>query len=46
MAFSENLRGELEANPAIEILGPARELTYDAQGDLPDWLAESDSLHE
>ena len=39
MAFTENLRGELEANPAIEVLGPARELEFDTQGNLADWLA-------
>ena len=43
MAFTENLRGELEANPAVEILGPARELEFDARGDLLDWLAEEEA---
>jgi len=41
MAFTENLRPELEANPQIEILGPARELEYDEKGNLLDWLAAS-----
>ena len=45
MAFSEGLRGQLEANPAIEILGPARSICYDNQGNLPEWLAEQESLH-
>jgi hypothetical protein len=38
MAFTENLRAELEANPQIELLGPARELEYDEQGNLVNWL--------
>jgi hypothetical protein len=39
MALTENLRGELEQRPGIEIEGPARELAFDARGDLVDWLA-------
>jgi hypothetical protein len=39
MALTENLRGELEQRPGIEIEGPARELAFDAKGDLVDWLA-------
>jgi hypothetical protein len=38
-AFSANLKGELEQNPRIEILGGARPLEFDARGDLVDWLA-------
>ena len=34
LALSENLRSEIEANPALEILGPARELEFDAGGNL------------
>lgn len=41
MAFTENLRAELEANPQIEILGPARELEYDEKGNLVNWLEGS-----
>jgi hypothetical protein len=43
-AFTENLRPELEANPNIEILGPAKPLEYDANGDLVNWL-ESGGSH-
>lgn len=39
MAFSENLRTELEQNPMVEILGPAKELEYDGKGNLINWLA-------
>lgn len=38
MAFTANLRNELEQNPRIEILGEARALEFDARGDLVDWL--------
>jgi hypothetical protein len=34
MALSENLRAEIEANPALEIAGPAFPLEYDTQGNL------------
>lgn len=40
MAFSENLREEIVANPALEILGPARPLEFDERGDLVNWLEE------
>lgn len=40
MAMTENLRPAIEANPNLEILGAARELEFDAQGNLRDWLAE------
>lgn len=39
MAFSANLRAELEANPMVEILGPAKALEFDRDGQLLDWLA-------
>ncbi|MGJ5818199.1 hypothetical protein [Paludibaculum fermentans] len=39
MAFSENLRAELEANPMVEILDQPKALEYDAKGDLVNWLA-------
>jgi len=39
MAFSENLRQELEGNGSLEILGPARELVYGDGGDLEEWLS-------
>lgn len=35
MMLSDNLRGEIEANPELEILGPARELGFDHDGNLP-----------
>jgi hypothetical protein len=38
-AFTSNLRGELEQNPRIEILGDARLLEFDGRGELIDWLA-------
>jgi hypothetical protein len=38
MACTANLRGELETNPRIEILGEARALEFDERGDLVDWL--------
>ncbi len=38
MAFSENLREELEASERIEVLGSARSLEFDARGDLVGWL--------
>jgi hypothetical protein len=43
-AFTENLRTELESNPQIEILGPARPLEFDANGDLVNWL-ETGATH-
>ena len=42
LAASENLRGEIESRPGIEIVGEARELEFDAKGDLVDWLAKPD----
>jgi hypothetical protein len=38
MAFSENLRAELEASGRIEVVGSARRLEFDPRGDLVDWL--------
>jgi hypothetical protein len=35
LALSENLRHEIESNPAIEILGPAMQLPFDREGNLP-----------
>lgn len=45
MAFSANLRDELERNPRIEILGEARPLEFDERGDLVDWLAAPVGQH-
>ena len=39
MAMTSNYQAEIEANPDLEILGPARELEFDARGDLIEWLA-------
>lgn len=38
MAFTENLRGELEGNADVEILSGGRELEFDEAGDLREWL--------
>lgn len=35
LELSENLRGEIEANPELEIIGTARDFPFDAKGDLP-----------
>lgn len=35
LAMSESLRGEIESNPALEVLGSARDLPFDGEGDLP-----------
>lgn len=40
MAFSANLRAEIEADPALEIIGPERPLEFDGKGDLVNWLAQ------
>jgi hypothetical protein len=34
LALSENLRGEIDANPALEIAGPAFAIEFDAAGNL------------
>ena len=39
MAFTENLRTELEGNPDVEIVAGERELEFDEAGDLKEWLA-------
>jgi hypothetical protein len=39
LALSENLRPEIERNPALEILGPPRELEFDEAGNLIELLA-------
>jgi hypothetical protein len=36
LALSENLREQIEADPLLEILGPARPMPFDASGDLSD----------
>ena len=38
MAFTENLRPELDGNPEVEILSGGRELEFDEAGDLREWL--------
>ena len=34
LKLSENLRGEIEKNPLLEIVGPAEEMEFDAAGNL------------
>jgi hypothetical protein len=34
MKLSENLRSQIEANPALEVVGPAEEMEFDAAGNL------------
>lgn len=34
LVLSENLLPEIEKNPALEVIGPARELEYDEEGNL------------
>lgn len=34
LGLSENLRAEIEANPMLEIMGPAQDMPFDAAGDL------------
>ncbi|MGA2593973.1 MAG: hypothetical protein ABSH32_29070 [Bryobacteraceae bacterium] len=34
LAMSENLRPQIERNPMLEIVGPARDIEYDASGNL------------
>jgi hypothetical protein len=36
--LSENLRPQIEANPDLEIIGPAQDFCYDQHGDLPAML--------
>ncbi|MCW5981883.1 MAG: hypothetical protein KIT09_27610 [Bryobacteraceae bacterium] len=40
--FSENLRPEIEGNPALEIVGPAEPLSLDTEGNLEERLASSE----
>ncbi len=35
LGLSENLLSEIQANPALEILGPPREMEFDGEGNLP-----------
>jgi hypothetical protein len=37
--LSENLRGQIDQNPILEIAGPARDMEFDSQGNLADMLA-------
>jgi hypothetical protein len=41
LKLSENLRAEIEKNPALEITGPAEEFEFDSRGDLQGLLAPS-----
>ncbi len=38
LLLSENLREEIEADPDLEIVGPAQDFCYDQNGDLPAML--------
>ncbi|HYK18851.1 MAG TPA: hypothetical protein VEV37_12560 [Bryobacteraceae bacterium] len=40
MKISENLRAEIERNPALEIVGPAEEMDFDAAGNLSTCASE------
>ena len=40
LGLSENLRPEIEKNPMLEILGPARPMEFDKDGNVVDVLAE------
>ncbi len=44
LALTENLLSAIEANPTLQILGPARELEFDAAGNLISPLAEAPVL--
>ena len=39
LALSENFLAQIKADPALEILGPAQALPFNAAGDLPDCAA-------
>ncbi len=38
IALSENLRSDIEKNPILEVLGPARPMEFDAEGNLVELL--------
>jgi hypothetical protein len=40
LGLSENLKPEIEKDPTLEILGPAREMEFDAQGNVVDVLID------
>ena len=42
LVLSENLLPEIEKNPALEVVGPPRELEYDAEGNLVGLLRPGD----
>jgi hypothetical protein len=41
LALSENLRPQIERNPMLEIVSEARELTFDASGNLPEFAPDA-----
>jgi hypothetical protein len=46
MALSENLRAQIEQNPALEIVSPAQEIEFDGEGNLAlDVLAQTVASH-
>ncbi len=44
IVLTENLLPEIKKNPRLEIVGPARDLEFDAQGNLEDVLAAAVAL--
>ncbi len=44
LILSENLRSEIEANPALEITGPAIDIPFDSEGNLENLLAPEGEL--
>jgi len=38
IALSENLRREIDKNPLLEVLGPARPMEFDSEGNLVELL--------
>jgi hypothetical protein len=46
MAMTSNYRAEIEANPNLEIVREARDLDFDARGDLAEWLDRPSAVPE
>jgi hypothetical protein len=48
LALSENLLDQIHANPLLEIMGPAREMPFDGEGNLPqcgEFLGVEQTVH-
>ena len=43
LGLSENLLPEIQQDRALEVLGPARELEFDARGNLVSLVAEAEA---